>query len=371
MKSVRMRPDLDDIDKFCHRMPKCELHAHLNGSIDPKTLEKFSQSISAKDPTFIGLSETERQLLIPRGSPRSMDEVFKLFPIVHRLIQRKDELILATENVISDFAAENVVYLELRSTPKSNRWLSKRDYVEAIVESIKRQESKLGNIAVRLILSIDRRQSLDEAEEIVDMAIEMSASNEAIVVGVELSGDPKFDGRKFLPLFRKAKQASLSTTLHLAELPDCLDELGEFLLFRPDRIGHGTFIHNAAILVRQEKCVDVVLRQKIPIEVCLTSNVTSATTSSFAGSHLNFYLKEGHPVALCTDDRGLMDCSLSGEFAIAARTFGLSKQELFDISVASFKAAFLHKQKGSDVIISRIIELFRNFADKENLVLRC
>ncbi|VDM46700.1 unnamed protein product [Toxocara canis] len=150
-----------------------ELHAHLNGSLSMKTIEKLAAMKAENDPDYCGLSEAERELLKPTERQRSLDEVFRIFPVVQNLIQHKEELTMATVDVIGDFESENVVYLELRSTPKSTKGMSKRDYVEAILDGIKFARRIHPNIVVRLILSIDRRHTLEEASDIMGMALEM------------------------------------------------------------------------------------------------------------------------------------------------------------------------------------------------------
>uniref|UniRef100_A0A914R8A7 Adenosine deaminase domain-containing protein n=1 Tax=Parascaris equorum TaxID=6256 RepID=A0A914R8A7_PAREQ len=143
----------------------------------------------------------------------------------------------------------------------------------------------------------------------------------SVIVGIELSSDPKYDGRQFLPLFADASRAGLSTTLHLAESRDHLDELYDCLQVNANRIGHGTFIHANPAIVQKTNCTNYVLKKGTSIEICLTSNVVCNRVASYADSHLAFYLSKNHP----TDDRGVMNCSLWNEFAIAARTFALSR----------------------------------------------
>ncbi|KHN88945.1 Adenosine deaminase-like protein [Toxocara canis] len=356
-----------NIDDFCFRMPKCELHAHLNGSLSMKTIEKLAAMKAENDPDYCGLSEAERELLKPTERQRSLDEVFRIFPVVQNLIQHKGELTMATVDVIGDFESENVVYLELRSTPKSSKGMSKRDYVEAILDGIKFARRIHPNIVVRLILSIDRRHTLEEASDIMGMALEMGCGPNSVIVGVELSGDPKYDGRKFLPLFTNAAQAGLSTTLHVAESRDHLDELYDCLQLNADRIGHGTFIHQISDVMQRARCIDYVLEMRTPIEICLTSNVVCNTTASYADSHFAFYFSKGHPVVLCTDDRGVMNCSLSGEYTIAAKTFGLSREQLFQLSVTAFKSMFIQGREDCREDVDKIASSFRRFAHLESL----
>uniref|UniRef100_F1L0J9 Adenosine deaminase-like protein n=1 Tax=Ascaris suum TaxID=6253 RepID=F1L0J9_ASCSU len=356
-----------DIDDFCFRMPKCELHAHLNGSISLTTIEKLAAMKAERDPNYCGLSEAEKDLLKPTQRQRSLDEVFRIFPIIQNLIQQKEELTMVTIEVIGDFKSENVVYLELRSTPKTTDMMSKRDYVDAIIEGITRAHHLYSDIVVRLILSIDRRHSYEEAEEIVAIAVEIGWKPNSVVVGIELSGDPKYDGRKFLPLFADASRAGLSTTLHLAESRDHLDELYDCLQVNANRIGHGTFIHGNPDIVQRTKCTDYVLKKRTPIEICLTSNVVCNTVASYADSHLAFYLSKNHPVVLCTDDRGVMNCSLWNEFAIAARTFALSRQQLFHLSFTAFKSMFIQGREDCREEVERIGNALSKFARLESL----
>uniref|UniRef100_A0A0M3IH52 A_deaminase domain-containing protein n=1 Tax=Ascaris lumbricoides TaxID=6252 RepID=A0A0M3IH52_ASCLU len=222
----------------------------------------------------------------------------------------------------------------------------------------------------------------------------------SVVVGIELSGDPKYDGRKFLPLFADASRAGLSTTLHLAESRDHLDELYDCLQVNASRIGHGTFIHGNPDIVQRMKCTDYVLKKRTPIEICLTSNVVCNTVASYADSHLAFYLSKNHPVVLCicltsnvvcntvtsyadshlafylsknhpvvlcTDDRGVMNCSLWNEFAIAARTFALSRQQLFRLSFTAFKSMFIQGREDCREEVERIGNALSRFARLESL----
>ncbi|VDL71507.1 unnamed protein product [Nippostrongylus brasiliensis] len=98
-----------------------------------------------------------------------MDEVFKIFPLIQSLTTTRDALITATLDVVKEFADDGVIYLELRSTPKSTTEMTKQEYVEALIEG------------------------------------------SGLIVGVELSGDPSVDGRKFIPALQKARDAGFKT----------------------------------------------------------------------------------------------------------------------------------------------------------------
>ncbi|TKY54026.1 Adenosine deaminase protein [Spatholobus suberectus] len=115
-------------------MPKIELHAHLNGSIRDFTLLELARALG--DRGVIDFSQVEHVIL---KNDRSLSEVFKLFDLIHIVTTDHSSITRITKEVVEDFASENVVYLELRTTPKKNDSLgmSKRSYMEAVLEGLR------------------------------------------------------------------------------------------------------------------------------------------------------------------------------------------------------------------------------------------
>lgn len=86
------------------------------------------------------------------------------------------------------------------------------------------------------------------------------------------------------------------------------------------------------------------LRHKIPLELCLTSNLKAKTVASYDQHHLKFWYEKRHPIAICTDDKGVFCTSLSKEYAIAASTFQLTKKEIWDVSFKTIDMTFADKE---------------------------
>uniref|UniRef100_A0A3Q2CLY4 N6-Methyl-AMP deaminase n=1 Tax=Cyprinodon variegatus TaxID=28743 RepID=A0A3Q2CLY4_CYPVA len=158
-------------DVFYKELPKVELHAHLNGSVSVQSIEKLIQ----RKPE---LNIQQGMTAIGKGQRRTLDEF--LF------------LIKVATDVIKEFAADNVKYLELRSTPRAEKdtGLTKKNYVEAVIKAIQQCKDEGVDIDVRFLVAIDRRNGTEVAMETVKLAEEFMLSSGGLVVGIDLSGDP-------------------------------------------------------------------------------------------------------------------------------------------------------------------------------------
>ncbi|XP_020594005.1 adenosine deaminase-like protein [Phalaenopsis equestris] len=361
--------DLSEMKEWCRAIPKIELHAHLNGCIRDSTLLELAKLLGEKG--VINFGDVEH---IIRKCGRSLTECFQLFDLFHILTTDHETISRITKEVIEDFAAEEVVYLELRTTPKSNeaKGMTKRSYMKAVVNGLRSVETvdvsfinfngktenfcesmqkssktcmETKKIYVRLLLSIDRRETMAAAMETVSLALEM---REFGVVGIDLSGNPVVgEWTTFLPALKYAKEQGLPVTLHCGEVSNKM-EIQAMLNFSPNRIGHACFLdeddwHKARFL-------------RIPVEICLTSNLRTERFSSIDLHHFANLYNSNHPLVLCTDDTGLFSTSLSNEYYLAAETFGLDKKDIFKLGANAIEYVFADNE-----VKKAIREIFRAF----------
>lgn len=215
----------------------------------------------------------------------------------------------STRAVLDDFEKDGVVYLELRTTPRtiSEQTLTKDGYVQTILSIIQSyNERPSGQMRTYLILSIDRRNSLAEVEEVVDLAIKYQSSG---VVGVDLCGNPAHPGiDKFGPAFARARAAGLKVTLHFAETPASAtdEELWTLLSWKPDRLGH-------VIHVKPEIKAEIE-KQNIGVELCLSCNVhAKLITGSYSNHHFGWWKDSKVEVALSVGSENLSYLSQSAD----------------------------------------------------------
>ncbi|XP_026990933.1 adenosine deaminase-like protein [Tachysurus fulvidraco] len=323
-----------EAELFYRQIPKVELHAHLNGSVSFATMDK----LIARKPH---LNIESNRTAIHSGQRRTLDECFQVFKVIHQLVDSEEDILMVAKSVIEEFAADGVKYLELRSTPReeTKTGLSKRRYIETVLEAIHQCKQDGVDIDVRFLVAVDRRNGPEVAMETVKLAEDFMLSSDGVVVGLDLSGDPTVGhGKDFLPALQRAKNCGLKLALHMSEVPSQKAESELLLDLPPDRIGHGTFLHPEA--GGTDILVDKVCKLNIPLELCLTSNVKGQTVPSYEKHHFQYWYERQHPCVLCTDDKGVFCTDLSQEYSLAASTFGLTQEAVWSLSQQAIQCSF-------------------------------
>ncbi|KAI2615274.1 Metallo-dependent hydrolase [Hypoxylon sp. NC1633] len=315
-------------------MPKIELHAHLTGSISPQCLHEIWEVKK-------GLGETDLEDPLVIMSPGRHDYDLKtFFPLfssyIYNLVNNVKSLEYSTKSVVKDFASDGVVYLELRTTPRAMpaAELDKAGYVATVLRAIKMAQQETPTLHTRLILSIDRRNTVEEALEVVTLAKRFQDQG---VVAIDLCGDPtKGDVSLFTPAISQAKAAGLAVTIHFAEAEASASEaeLDVIMSWMPDRLGH--VIHVPETVKRQ-----IAARVGIGLELCLSCNIfAKMIVGSFEAHHFGEWWRVDGPIVVpCTDDVGVFGSPLSNEWALIQEHFRLRREEILVLA-----------RKGTDVI---------------------
>jgi adenosine deaminase len=223
----------------------------------------------------------------------------RFFPIfsdyVYKLCDTRVAVVYATRSVLRAFQDDGVVYLELRTTPRVCADLTREGYVAAVVQTVEDWCRENGEkMVVKVILSVDRRHTAEEAGEVVDLAVKYKGQG---VVGVDLCGDPtRGEVEVYRDAFARARADGLGITLHFAEV-EARDgsELETLLSFCPQRVGHVIHVPEH---VREE-----IRRRKLGLELCLTCNVHAKMISGgFADHHFGYWRDKGCPIAISVSD---------------------------------------------------------------------
>jgi adenosine deaminase/aminodeoxyfutalosine deaminase len=320
-----------DIASFIRRLPKAELHIHLEGTILPSTLVE----LSARHDT--------RPLTLPeaRDLYRFTDFTGFLdaFKAVTRLLLDPEDYELAAWRMMEQLAAQGVVHAEVFiSVGVIYMWRNHDpaafDPIFAALERARERAERDLALTVYWIFDAVRHFSVEEAERVFLKAAELKATHPS-VVGIGLGGDERRTGSEpFRATFAKAAQAGLRLTNHAGETTGP-EAIREALAIGSERIGH------ALSAVRDFYLMEELKERRIPLDLNPTSNVRTGVCISLADHPLKKYFKAGLLVTINSDDPAFFGSDLANEYLLAHTELGFTRDELRQLAANSIHASFL------------------------------
>jgi aminodeoxyfutalosine deaminase len=320
-----------EIEAFIRRLPKAELHLHLEGTITPATLVELSTRHDAA-PLTLAAAEALYQFTDFTG-------FIEAFKAVTRLLLGPDDYELAAWRMMERLAAQGVVHAEVYiSVGVVYMW---RNYdphcFEPIFSGLERARSRAQDeldLSLYWIFDAVRHFTVEEAHVVFRKAAELRPQYPSIV-GVGLGGDERRAGSApFRDLYAQARNAGLRLTNHAGETTGP-EAIWEALEIGSERIGHAlSAIQDAALL-------DELKAKSVPLELNPTSNVRTGVCSSFALHPLRRYFDAGLLVTLNSDDPAFFGSDLANEFLLAHTEQGFTPDELRRLASNSIRASFL------------------------------
>lgn len=327
-----MKPSLSlPVRNFITRLPKIELHLHLEGSIRPETLRELAR---AKGRLHHETEVWIENRLRTNFHYRSAQEFLEAFKLLTLLLDTPQDYALATTRLCGWLAQQNVKYAEVTLSVGVILW--KKQEVEAIFEAIleaaAESEQRLG-LRLRWIFDAIRHFGAEHGRQVLACAQRFSGKG---VVAFGIGGDEqRGPAELFTEVYREARDMGLHLTAHAGESagPESIRAAVELL--GVERIGHGlSAVRDPSVMALLREC-------QIPLEVCLTSNVCTGLVPSFQDHPLPAFMDAGLKITLNSDDPGLFGTSLENEFESAAAHFGLTEAQLAQFSENAIRASFL------------------------------
>ena len=322
---------MDDIRDFIRRLPKAELHLHLEGTILPSTLVELS---ARNDAIPMKLREAKSHYRFDDFT--SFIEGFKA--VTRRLINPEDYELTAWR-MMQQLAKQGVVHAEVYiSVGVIYMW---RNFDPRALEPIfaalerarERGERELG-LSLYWIFDAVRHFTVEEAERVFRKAAEMRPHYPSII-GIGLGGDERRAGSEpFRAHYVRAAQAGLRLTNHAGETTGP-EAIWEALAIGSERIGHALSAIQDAALIEELKA------RNIALELNPTSNVRTGVCASFADHPLRRYFDAGLLVTLNSDDPAFFGSDLANEYLLAHTVQGFTREELRKLAANSIRASFL------------------------------
>lgn len=318
------------------RMPKADLHLHLDGCVKPETMLEWAaeQGVELPANDVAGLLPYMRVT----DDCTSLVEYLSKFGFVLPFLQTEQALERCAYEVVEQAAEDNCLYIEVRFAPllHTERGLTANDALAAVIRGLRRGEQRFG-VRARAIAICMRHHSPALGLEVIRAAARYLGRG---LVAVDLAGDEAgFPPQQFREVFDLARQYGIPVTIHAGEaggadnVLEAIDRLGA------TRIGHGVRAReNPALLER-------IRERGIPLELCPTSNLQTKAVADWDEYPLLDYMNSGIVVTINTDNPTVSGTSMTEECRRIATVFGLGPEDIVRLMENAVEAAFLEENE--------------------------
>ena len=337
MSTADTTPSLD----FLHSLPKTDLHVHLDGSLRLATVRELS---ACHDLGFdFRTDEDVRAICQVPDDCESLVDYLRVFDITLKLMQTAAELTRIAYELAEDAHQENVRYMEVRYSPllHTKQGLNYDSIVAAVQEGLDLARRQYGIACGQIICGI-RHISAESSLELADLAVRWKGRG---VVGFDLAGAEKdYPAKDHIAAFQKVLNNNINITIHAGEAFGAPSIHQALHYCRARRIGHGTH------LIEDPDLMNWVNDHRIPVEICLASNLQTKAIPDFQSHPIRRFMEDGLRVTLNTDNRLVSGTTVTNEYRLAVENYGLSEDEVLGLVMNGFKSAFLPLKEKTQLV---------------------
>jgi adenosine deaminase len=334
------------------RLPKVELHCHLDGSLRVPTI----LDLAKKDKVTLTTSSSEElsKLLVIGKTRGSLEDYIKRFDITLSVMQTPQALSRTAYELIEDVAKENVRYIEIRYSPilHTGKGMTMGESVEAVRNGLKRGQKDFGVKSGIIVCGI-RNISAAASLKLADLTVRYKNKG---VVGFDLAGsEENFPAKDHQEAFYMILNNNINATIHAGEAygPSSIHQAIHHC--GAHRIGHGTR------LKENKDLMNYVNDHRITLEICLTSNWQTRSIRSLKYHPLKYYYDQGIRVTINTDNRLMSGTTLTKEFLLAHKLFGFKLHDFREMIIMAMKSAFIPYAERKQLIRKIAGELEQDF----------
>jgi adenosine deaminase len=345
-------------EKFIRSFPKVILHDHLDGGLRPQSVIELAKDVGYKKlPTG---DAGELAEWFQRGARRgSLPLYLQGFAHTCGVMQTEEALERVAYEMMEDMKNDGVAYVETRFSPifHTEKGLPSMSVVKAVLRGLERGEKDFG---VRWGLIVCAMRNMKLSMEMAELAVDF---RERGVVGFDLAGEEGgFPPKKHVDAFHYIQRENFNITIHAGE------GFGKESIWQAiqwcgaHRIGHATRLIEDIVLDERDPdhvinmgyLAQYVLDKRLPLEICLTSNVDTGAVKSLEEHPFRVYFKYNFRTTLNTDNRLMSGTSMTKEFKIAHDTFDLTFDDLEKLTINAMKSAFVPYKQRIDLIYNVI-----------------
>lgn len=369
------------------RIPKTDLHLHLDGSIRLGTIAELGKrgGVSLPSYTADGLDE-----LVFKSNYRNLEEYLTTFGYSCAVMQNPENIERIAYELAIDNQKEGVRYIEVRFAPQLhiNKTMDMRRVLESVNNGLYRAQEefnqrpeikdgsqppfKYGIIVCAMryfdgnfsdyygtLVNVHSYSSLKSIRELASYELAQGAvriRDEAgiPIVGFDLAGaENGFPASQHRRAFQFAHEHFMAKTVHAGEAygaPSIFQAISDL---HADRIGHGYYLFNLEKIENDDGIADkaqyieelcnYIAAHRITIEVCLTSNMqTNPTIGTLYNHAFQHMLARELSLTICTDNRTVSKTTVSNEIMLALKHFKITEKQFKNLIIYGFKRSFFH-----------------------------
>lgn len=293
-----------NFDKILELIPKTDLHCHLDGSLRPETILEimYKENIPLQNRELYNFQKEVKVL----GKCTSLKEYLNKFNLPIQVMQKKEYIYRVTVELLEDALKQNIKYMEIRFAPFNHLkgGLTLEQVIDTVLSAIDYGRNTL-HIMSNLILCILRQDPVEKGIEIVNTAKKYTNKG---VVAIDLAGNElDFPPEIHKEAFNLAKEYGIHRTVHAGETGIAENIMKSLNTLSAERIGHGTYAY------KDEKILNYLKENRIPLEVCITSNVNTSAVDSYEEHPIKKYLDKGLIITVNTDNTTVSNTNIIQE----------------------------------------------------------
>ncbi len=326
---------------YIEKLPKTDLHCHLDGSLRIRSILEMAEQQKVRLPT----EDPDKlfHMIFAGNGPTSLEEYLKGFDITLSVMQTEEALYRTAYELAEDCAKENVRWLEVRYSPMlhTQRGLRLATIVEAVIQGFRAGERDFG-VRAGVILCGIRSISAESSLRMAELCV---AFKNRGVIGFDLAGaEYNFPAKDHKEAFQLILNNNVNCTAHAGEAygPESIAQAIHYC--GAHRIGHGTRLRENGDLL------NYVNDHRIPLEICLSSNVQTGAAADLASHPLPCFYSYGLRVTINTDNRLITDTTVSKELLLVHQQYGLGLADIKELIIGGFKSAFLPYREKADLL---------------------
>ena len=323
--------NFDGITEFIKKTPKTELHLHIEGSLEPELMFKLSKRNKVEIP-FKNVDEIRSAYNFT-----NLDSFLKIYYQGSNVLITEEDFFDLTWEYILRCKQDNIVHTEIFFDPQSHlpRGVGFKTIINGINKALNKARDEL-NISSKIIMCFLRHLDEESCFDVLKQACEHK--DKIIGVGLDSSekGNPP---TKFRRLFEQAIKEGFLTVAHAGEegpseyISDSLD------ILKVKRIDHGVQC------LKDEKLVNRLFSEKIPLTVCPLSNVKLCVFDKLENHNLKKMLDKGLRVMVNSDDPAYFGGYLNKNLIETSKALNLDIQDVKILIENSFKSSFLDEDE--------------------------